>query len=194
MFSIEKMKVEASNSNIKAEPIFRLNFDTLDIFRQMAEGEKLKSINVDQEGRLHNEYGPAYEFFEGDKGYYLEGLKIPEKFYKDQEGLTKEDFKEINNVEVRRTIIQYFGPELYIKLMDFKVINTGELNGTVYELLRSKEPDSVIQEHICNIKVTCPSTDRVYYLGVPNTFTDALEALAWTFDMEVEEYQPAVET
>jgi len=30
------------------------------------------------------------------------------------------------------------------------------------------------------IKVECPSTGEIFYLGVPNDFTDASEARAWT--------------
>jgi hypothetical protein len=36
----------------------------------------------------------------------------------------------------------------------------------------------------------CPSTGRDYVLRVPPTMNSAREAVAWTFGMKAEEYQP----
>jgi hypothetical protein len=43
------------------------------------------------------------------------------------------------------------------------------------------------------VRVTCPSTGRVYHLRVPPDVTTAREAVAWTFGLRAEEYQPQVQ-
>ncbi|HEY7414396.1 MAG TPA: hypothetical protein VH593_04330 [Ktedonobacteraceae bacterium] len=43
------------------------------------------------------------------------------------------------------------------------------------------------------VRVRDTSTERVYYLRVPPTFDQADEALAWTFGLERQDYQPIQE-
>lgn len=209
MFSIETMQVTArafenrfrdtSNSreaNLEVDLKAGITGDIFEMLRVTAEGAKLKASHLDEDGRLHNPSGPAVEFFDHEPGkwYYLHGLKVPEKLIEAPETLTKEDFINENNAELRRTMVEHIGSDVFAKLQDLEVIDTGELNGQKVELLRSKETDDLAREHICFVKVTCTSTGREYNLGVPETFNDALEALAWTFNMSADEYKPDIET
>ena len=60
-------------------------------------------------------------------------------------------------------------------------------------LLRTREIDPVAGEHIQFVRVTCPSTGRVYHLCVPPNVKTAREAVAWTFGKEAGDYLPLVE-
>ncbi|MDP3012955.1 MAG: hypothetical protein Q8M92_01845 [Candidatus Subteraquimicrobiales bacterium] len=167
-----------------------------EIFRTVAEGAMLKSIHFDDDAQLHSSTGPAVEYFGAkvNKIYYLHGLKVPEKLIEAPETLTKEDFIKERNVELRRVMIEHLGADKFAEIHNLVVLDVGKLNGQTVELVRSEEEDDLVREHATFVKVICPSTDRNYFLPVPGDFTDALEALAWTFKMEKEEYKPDIET
>jgi hypothetical protein len=44
------------------------------------------------------------------------------------------------------------------------------------------------------VEVVCPSTRRKYFLCVPPWFQTARQAVAWTFGLEEEQYQPVQQT
>jgi hypothetical protein len=91
-------------------------------------------------------------------------------------------------------MVEHVGSDKFAEIQDLEKIDEGELNGQLVELFRSKESDNLARSKIQFVHVTCSSTGREYNLSVPPTFNDALEALAWTFDMSKEEYKPKVET
>jgi len=210
MFHIDSLEVAArafedrfsgfggdrDQSDLEAQIKSKISADVFEMLRVTAEGGTLKSSHLDENGRLHNPSGPAVEFYdyEPKKWYFLHGLEVPEKLIERPEELTKADFINENNAEIRRIMVEHVGSDKFSEIQDLEKISTGELNGQKVELLRSKESDDLASSKIQFVRVTCNSTGRVYNLGVPPTFEDALEALAWTFNMSKEEYQPKVET
>jgi hypothetical protein len=147
-------------------------------------------------------------------------VSVPKKFIVGKENVTKEDILKIRNAEVRRSVYEILGGDRFAELLDLEVINIATLesktvpSGNHHELrmitrdngdpfisqkqevmlLRSREPDEIAGDYISFVRVVCHSTGHVHHLGVPNTFTDALSALAWTFGMSKEEYKPELET
>jgi hypothetical protein len=51
-----------------------------------------------------------------------------------------------------------------------------------------------VGDPVVAVLVKCPSTGRAYVLRVPPTVQTAREAVAWTFGMTVEEYQPTAQS
>lgn len=170
--------------------------DIFEILRISAEGGTLKTTHLDEDGRLHNPLGPAAEFYDRDpkKWYYLHGLEVPEKLIERPEELTKEDFINETNAEVRRTMVEHVGSDKFAEIQDLELIDEAELNGQKIQLLKSAEEDDMARAPIQFVRVICNSTDRQYNLCVPEDIEGALEAVAWTFNMDKEEYKPIVET
>jgi hypothetical protein len=70
------------------------------------------------------------------------------------------------------------------------VVLDREPRGTLYEVAMPDDPERVARY----VQVQDASTERQYFLRVPPTVQTAAEAVAWSFQMAVEEYDPAQET
>ena len=89
--------------------------------------------------------------------------------------------------------MEILGETKYAELLDLVKLDETVYNGRDVILFKTKEKDSLIDDFIYFVKVICPSTNRKYYICVPQ-HSDALTALAWTFDMGKNEYQLLIET
>ncbi len=69
-----------------------------------------------------------------------------------------------------------------------------------YRLVRSREKDELAEDYLYFVHVVCPSTGRNYYMGVPGKTENgedmktAKQAVAWTFSMTAEEYDPIAQS
>lgn len=144
-------------------------------------------LALDEAGRLHSETGKCVEYRDGWGFYAWHGVAVPEKAILAPEQLTREDFLNEPNLEVRRAIWERMGnrgvPELG------KVIERGP-RGILYEVDLPSGPERRARY----VQVQDASTARQYFLRVPPTIQTAAEAVAWSFQLAVEEYGPAQET
>jgi hypothetical protein len=62
--------------------------------------------------------------------------------------------------------------------------------GTLYEVALPDDPERVARY----VQVQDASTPHQYYLRVPPTIQTVTEAIAWSFNMTMEDYRPALET
>src|SRR5262249_11297511 len=137
---------------------------------------------------LHSATGKCLEYRDGWGFYAWHGVRVPEKVILAPETLTREDFFQEPNVEVRRVIQERMGQRLVPELRG-RVLDAGP-RGTLYEVALPGDPERVA----CYVQVRDASTARQYVLRVPPTVQTAAEAVAWTFSTTVEEYHPAQET
>ena len=133
----------------------------------------------------------------GDLEFYtFQGHIVPKMWAEDPTTITRKDFFSISNVEFRRAVAERLGPDLFVKLLDLEVVDEGKYG----KLLQTKEVDNIARRRLNFVQVECPSTGRQYHLGVDisdlpwGERRDADAAIAWTFGMTKEEYQPVVET
>lgn len=152
--------------------------------------EAPQTFLFNQRNFLHNADGPAITFRDGYKVYSLNGVTISPKLLEKPESITLEEIAAQNNVELRRIMIQQYGVERYTTDSGAKVIDSDEY-GTLYK----KEQQS--DEPIVIVKVTnaTPEPDgtapKQYFLRVPPYIVTAKEAVAWTFNMSDQDYQPS---
>lgn len=96
------------------------------------------------------------------------------------------------NAEVRRVLIERFGLENYLREGNVIKIQQDEC-GILYRMnLPSEEPIIVVR-----VKNSTPEPDgsiKEYFLRVPPQMVRARQAVAWTFGLNEDEYQPAIET
>ena len=141
-----------------------------------------------REGRLHNETGKCIEYHDGWGIYAWYGVRVPEKVILAPETLTREDFLNEENVEVRRVIQERMGQRFVPELGG--VVLDSSPRGTLYEVALPEDPEGVARY----VQLQDASTERQYFLRVPPTIQTAAEAVAWSFGLSAQEYHPTDET
>jgi hypothetical protein len=142
----------------------------------------------DQARRLHSATGKCIEYHDGWGFYAWHGVQVPERVILSPEMLTREDFLSEKNVEVRRVIQERMGHR-FVSAIGGVVLERSP-RGTLYEVDLSDDPEGVAHY----VQVQDASAERQYFLRVPPTIRTAAEAVAWTFQVGVEDYQPTDET
>jgi len=145
-------------------------------------------LSRDERGRLHSETGPAVTYPDHWSIYAWHGVPVPAwVILTPDEELTRDDFLDQTNVEVRRVIQERMG-ERFVWELNGKYIDGGP-RGTLYEV---KLPDRW-ERAARYVYVRDASTPRVYFLRVPPHIQTAAEAVAWTFGLEEKDYHPLQE-
>ena len=145
-------------------------------------------LELDAQGRLHSASGPAIQYRDGWGFYAWHGVRVSEQVILDPDHLTREDFLTESNVEVRRVIQERMGHRFVAELGGV-VLDRGS-RGTLYAVALPQDPERVAHY----VQMQDASTPRQYVLRVPPTVQTAAEAVAWTFQVGVEDYHPAQET
>ena len=143
----------------------------------------------DEQGRLHNETGKCLEYRDGWGFYAWHGVRVPERVILAPDNLTREDFLNESNVEMRRVIQERMGGRFVSELRGV-VLDSGP-RGTLYEVELPKDDPERVARYV---QVQDTSTARQYFVRVPPTIRTAAEAVAWSFGLAVEAYAPAQET
>lgn len=86
------------------------------------------------------------------------------------------------NAEVRRYLIKRMGWDVLRSHVSAKTIHT-DGNSELIEFNDERY-----------VKVKDSSTDRIYLLYVPNNMQTCRDAIAWTFGLSGNEYNPLIET
>ena len=148
----------------------------------------------DAEARLHSATGPCLEFSDGWGIAAWHGVVVPEQVILAPETLTREDFLGAWDIEVRRIIQERMGAQ-FMANMGGAVIDSGP-RGTLYEVVLPPPVSAWVRRWrvVRYVQVQDASTERQYFLCVPPTIQTAAEAVAWSFQMTVEEYAPEQET
>ena len=144
-------------------------------------------VLIDERNRFHSTEKPAIRWKNGHEFYYIHGVNVDEKIVKYPEKLTKKDWINQTNLEVRR-IIQDRMPN-FVEKIGAKSINYAK-GYELFEIDVNPDPEKIA--HYLKMKDT--STDRIYYLRVPPNINNAPDALAWSFNLSVEEYKPIQES
>jgi len=160
-----------------------------------------KKVHRNSNNDMHNVDGPAVEWGSSTDVtnfdcYYIDGMNIEkELFYKlSEKEITFEDFVKEQNEETKSSILAFyrakFGDEFMFRFLsknlteidsyvdkkaeEYLVGTTGGMNIGVYTLFRGR----VMDEDIAYVRCYCPSTDRMFFLGVEPKHTNAKDAIA----------------
>lgn len=137
------------------------------------------SLSRDAEGRLHSTTGPAIEWADGFKLYFVAGREIPSHIF--EEDVTAEKFLSEKNTENRMAMYARIGEEGFLSLFDAEVIDSATLkhrNGDIenLELLETKE--EFLGNKMKFLRMVCPSTFATYVKCCPPNVTKAIQAQA----------------
>ena len=135
--------------------------------------------------------GPAIAWQDSWAIWAWHGVRVPERVisgkYNAQDALGE------SNAEVKRAMIERMGAERFFgELRATKIHEDVDGHGNPRRLLEI--PVAGFRSgKVRAVQVTCPSTGRVYYLGVPAECVTAQQAVAWTFGIKDTEYRPLIE-
>ena len=152
--------------------------------------DRPKTIKFDEENRLHGEDGPAIEYRDGWTVCAWHGTQIPRDWILDKDNLAPETALTWENVEQRRCAAEIIGWHNVLSQLDVKVIDE-DADPEVGKLVEVELPD-IGRERF--LQVRC-GTGRTFALPVPPEMTSAMEAQAWTWDMDLEDFKvPEIRT
>lgn len=135
-------------------------------------------VKFDDEKRLHCEDGPAIKYADGTEVYAWHGVRVPGEWFNNRDSLTPQKALTWENVEQRRAACEILGWVNILAELKSKVIDEDD-DPQIGTLLEVNIPD-IGKERF--LKVKC-GTGRTFALPVPPTMKTALEANAWTFDI-----------
>jgi len=157
-------------------------------------------IKKDSRNRLHCDDGPAIKFEDGFSYYYLHNVPVEKHIVMSPWKITAEEIQLTRNAEIKRVMIEKFASHWgYGKfLKDIGAHKRHEDRyGILWEVWDSNswrdEPAYCMVEVVNSTPEPDGSFNR-YYLKVPPGIRTAKEAVAWTFEMDADEYAPEVET
>lgn len=133
--------------------------------------------------RLHCTTGHAIEWRNGDGLYFINGRNIERKiFEKGLNGLTKKEYLNEKNDEIRSAWYEILGAEKLMELLEANIVDETTIvhkNGEIEKIsvFRTKGKDNKIRnEPYAWIKRICPSTSTTYLTPTDPKFNSALEA------------------
>ena len=97
------------------------------------------------------------------------------------------------SAEVRRVMIERFGPARYLTAIDATAVHVDRY-GTLYAVDGSSRAEPIAMVRVTNATAEPDGTYREYFLRVPPTMRSAHEAVAWTFGLTPRTYRPLEET
>ena len=143
-------------------------------------------IVKNEAGLLHNPQGAAIEFADGYQQFYINGRNLPAWIWEQRDAITKDQFLKEKNAEIRGGMYAVLGQKKVFDLIGAGEICRKHANDETYILYRTHE--KVGEKYWQWVGVTCPSTQTNYLLGVPETVTCPIEAVASTWGLSSKEY------
>lgn len=172
----------------------------LALFNEMVSGYRLgrkeawvvrKPVRLerDERGRLHSEAGMCIQYSDGWGLYAWHGVRCSESLILRPQDISREDWLNERNLELRRVIQERLGNDRFVELVGGRCIDQGE-RGDLIEIDLGDDPERIARF----VRVRDTSTRRVYYLRVPPTTTHADSGVAWTFGLDEAVYHPQQES
>lgn len=127
------------------------------------------------EHNLHNPTGPAVEYADGLKFYFLDGHSVPEWIEKPIAEWNKEEVLKVSNTDARREILKLLGVNNLEKFFDSKTLDKLTLEvGGYYELIEIE----AFGRGRKFLKMENASHKGLWHIeGVPNDCNSVLDAL-----------------
>jgi hypothetical protein len=140
-------------------------------------------LNLDGQGRMHNDAGPAMRFRDGYSVWSIGGVLIDEQVVMKGDSQTVDQIRKEQNEEVKRIRIERFaglstpsqmGWRRYLAAVEAKPIDRREndIDGTNEALFRT--PDNMVI-----FLGACRSTGRIYALEQPQEIRTCEQAQNW---------------
>ncbi len=117
------------------------------------------------------------------------GLVVPENIITAPHLITIERIIQEKNVELKRALLEIYGTARFLLESEATLVNEDEC-GILYSVSTGDD-----EEPLNMVKVVdATHTRKEYLLRVPPELETAREAVAWTFGLSGEDYNPTIQT
>jgi hypothetical protein len=151
--------------------------------------ERQTRLIRDERERVHCIDGPALTFGDGSAAYAFHGVAVDAWLVESPQAITVEAIRGESNAEVRRVMIELFGPSRYLDELGATVVSE-DAYGTLLRANVPGETEPFTMVRVVNASPEPDGTFRIYHLRVPPHVTTAHEAVAWTFGLHSHTYAP----
>jgi len=153
--------------------------------------ERPMIFSQDEEGRLHSDTGPAVRYPDGWTTWAVHGVRVPERVITGD--FAAQDISTEANVEVRRVMLERFGAERYLRETGARLKHEDEW-GRLWRLAQEGGDEDLVLVEVVNATAAPDGTYKNYWMRVPPETRTARAAVAWTFDVAEDDYEPVAET
>ncbi len=155
-------------------------------------GAKPEYIHCNEQGRIHCETGPAIRYYDGFSIFAIHGVRVPEKVVVSPDTITVAEINLETNVEMRRVMLERYGVERYLMDSGAVEIHRDDFGILYRQQLPRDEP--LVMVKVVNATPEPDGSFKDYFLRVPPTMERAIQAVAWTFGKEENDYTPELQT
>lgn len=152
---------------------------------------KPTDFNLDSDWRFHCERAPALRYSDGWQFWCWHGTAAPQRAITDPVSLKLIDAE--TNIEIRRILIARYGESRYVLDSGARKIDSDRF-GTLYWKDMPSPEEPIMMVHVINKTPEPDGSFKEYFLRVPPFMRSARDAVAWTFNVSPEDYDPEVET
>lgn len=150
------------------------------------------TVALDAEGRPHAEDGPALAWADGTRIFAWHGRLVQSDLIDRDRPVTRSRIDRKPNPDRRWVLIERYGLGRYLLEAGATEIQRDEC-GALYRLVqRLSEP--ILAVRVVNHTPEPDGNLREFWLSVPPTMTTARQAVAWTFGLAAEEYDPVAQS
>ncbi len=143
---------------------------------------------LDDEGRLHNDTGPAILCRDSWAVWAVHGVRVSRQIVEVPDTLRATEIRDEANAEVRRVMMERFGAERYMRELKAEMVSADDW-GKLWRLPVAPDEDGPMQMvEMVNSTAEPDGEFKVYWERVPPTVQTPLEALAWQADMSPDIY------
>ena len=145
-------------------------------------------IKLDEMGRAHCETGPSHRWRDGFSIYSWHGIQVPREWIENRKSLTLAVALKWENIEQRRAACEIIGWDRILTELNAKTINKDD-DPMIGELVEVDLPEAGKERFL---RVLC-GTGRIFAIPVPREMKTALQANAWSYDMEGFDFRTLLE-
>jgi hypothetical protein len=154
-------------------------------------------IALDDQGRPHADGGPALAWADGHTLHAVHGVLVPASVVEAPGTITFDQVNDEENVEVRRVLLERYGPRRYLRDAGGERSHTDQF-GTLWRCYLSgeggEEDEELVLVEVTNATPEPNGSHKTYWLRVPPWVWTAREAVAWTFGLDEDAYRPEAQT
>lgn len=155
--------------------------------------ERPTVVSLDDRKRLHSETGPSIAYPDGWELHFFRGIKVTKQLIEAPETITGEQIMNEENAEIKRLMIDRFGPANFMKAIGAKPVQKDEF-GELYktELKGDRMPLALVR--VINGTMEDDGTFKEYWLQVPPETKTAKGGVAATYGLSEDQYHPQIRT
>lgn len=154
--------------------------------------ERPNKILRDERFMLHSSSSPALSYSDGFSIYAYHGVRVPKEIIMEPHNITIPQIESERNLEVRRIMIEQYGPADYLKNSGAEKVHEDKFGQLYRKEIQNDEP--LVMIRVVDASKHGDLPPREYFIRVPPNMTKAKDAVAWSFGVEEKDYAPDIES